>query len=86
MYVDLSSRCAGLQKRGSCKSLRSRRHKEVGDKFADLAQTAFVASVAQIEQKQCEGTKSTVGLRADTSVLGRLDIRATRTGAESFKF
>ena len=71
----------------------TRRHNEVRDEIADLAQMAFGSSAVRIEPTVRESTTSVEGLRADFSVRGvyenqveaSLDIRVTDTDAESFK-
>ena len=73
--------------------LVTRRHNEVRDEIADLAQMAYGSSAVRIEPTIREGTTSTEGLRADISVRGvyesqveaSLDIRVTDTDAESYK-
>jgi hypothetical protein len=73
--------------------LVTRRHNEVRDEIADLAQMAYGPSAVRIEPTVRESTTSAEGLRADISVRGvyesqveaSLDIRVTDTDAESFK-
>jgi hypothetical protein len=73
--------------------LVTRRHNEVRDEIADLAQMAYGPSAVRIEPTVREATTSSEGLRADISVRGvyesqveaSLDIRVTDTDAESFK-
>ena len=73
--------------------LVTRRHNEVRDEIADLAQMAYGTSAVRIEPTVREGTTNAEGLRADISVRGvyenqveaSLDIRVTDTDAESFK-
>ena len=73
--------------------LVTRRHNEVRDEIADLAQMAYGPSAVRIEPTVREATQTMEGRCADISVRGlyesqveaSLDIRVTDTDAESFK-